>query len=429
MSTHLRQLSSDERFYLYFLSHVPELGAVSIRNVFEAYPSPEVLVRACAGQRKDVGMRADASLQADTVRRTDAGRDIHQLSLTADPLFADLSVHSDPDTAPDCEAPPPASSLLTGKQIDGVRLAWDNLAGMKEKYDEMQSRDIRFITYYDAEYPSRLRNIHASPMVLYVIGELPSDDAPAVAIVGSRKCTNYGSSMTRYFARELAEKGVNVISGMAYGVDTWAHVGALDVPSGRTFAVLGCGVNICYPKENFDIYTTMAYCGRGGVISETIPGLNPLKKHFPMRNRIISGLSDAVLVMEAREKSGSLITADLALEQGRDVMALPGRVTDPLSRGCNALIDTGARILKSPDDVMELLGLMRTGTYELPVRDISSLTDEEKIIYRSIDTSPHYVQDIADDTKLPPGRIMSILLDLELKGYVTQVSANYYSAV
>ncbi len=369
MNTDRRVLSSDERFYLYVLSHVPELGAVSIRRVFEACPS--------------------------------------------------------------LKEPEDASEVLSlsKRQCDGIRLAYRHIDEMHREYEHLADKGIRFVTYYDTDYPARLRDIHASPMVLYVMGALPDDSHPSVAIVGSRGCTNYGSSMTRYFAQQLAEAGIVIISGMAYGIDAWAHMGALDVPTGMTYAVLGCGVNICYPQENYDIYKALATGGRGGLISEVIPGMKPLKKHFPMRNRIISGLADAVLVMEAREKSGSLITADLALEQGRDILALPGRVTDPLSRGCNRLIDAGARILRSPDDVIELLGISRSGRLEIAARDISALSDDERKVYKSIDTDPHYVQDIADAIGMPPGRIMSILLDLELKGYVTQISANYYSAL
>ena len=408
MNTDRRVLSSDERFYLYVLSHVPELGAVSIRRVFETYPSPAAL--------KD----AISAIYRSSTPRTAQGT-VQTLQSTFSYAPATDSVCEDNST--------PNILSLSPRQCDGIRLAYQHIDEMRHEYENLSSRGIRFITYYDAEYPSRLRDIHAAPMVLYVMGGLPDDSLPSVAIVGSRGCTNYGSSMTRYFAQQLAEAGIAIISGMAYGIDTWAHMGALDVPTGMTYAVLGCGVNICYPQENYDIYKIMSLGGRGGVISEVIPGMKPLKKHFPMRNRIISGLADAVLVMEAREKSGSLITADLALEQGRDVLALPGRVTDPMSRGCNRLIDSGARILKSPDDVIEVLGIVREGRLEITARDISTLSEDEQRIYKSIDTGPHYVQDIADATDMPPGRIISILLDLELKGYVTQVSANYYSAL
>ena len=424
MNTDHRVLSSDERFYLYVLSHVPELGAVSIRRVFETCPSPELLAAAlCKAQKKA------AHLSYDDISSDKSSQPDTSYGCCEDLDAAETAAETVAETAAETVAETAAELALSTRQCDGIRLAYQHIDEMRREYDELPSRGIRFITYYDAEYPSRLRDIHAAPMVLYVMGGLPDDSLPSVAIVGSRGCTNYGSSMTRYFAQQLAEAGIAIISGMAYGIDTWAHMGALDVPTGMTYAVLGCGVNICYPQENYDIYKIMSLGGRGGVISEVIPGMKPLKKHFPMRNRIISGLADAVLIMEAREKSGSLITADLALEHGRDILALPGRVTDPLSRGCNSLIDTGARILRSPDDVIELLGISRSGRLEMAARDISSLSEDEQRIYRSIDTDPHYVQDIADATGMSPGRIISILLDLELKGYVTQVSANYYSAL
>lgn len=228
-----------------------------------------------------------------------------------------------------------------------------------EKYAEEYHRwlrcGIRFITVWDEEYPGRLLPLYDRPFALYVRGALPADDRPSAAIVGARACSGYGAGQARRFARELAGKGVQIISGLAYGVDSAGHRGALESGvSGSTFAVLGCGPEKCYPPEHEALAEQIVAQG-GGLISEFPPGTEPAAKNFPMRNRIISGLSDCLLVMEARRRSGSLITVDQALEQGREVFALPGHVDDCLSEGCHRLIQNGAAILTDSRDVLEYL--------------------------------------------------------------------------
>ena len=193
------------------------------------------------------------------------------------------------------------------------------------------------------------------PDGIYVRGRLPAEGKPSAAIVGARACSAYGRAQARNYARALSAAGVQIISGLASGIDAAAHEGALEGGT-ETFAVLGCGVNICYPKENYPLMRKILN-NKGGVLSEFLPGDPPLAWHFPKRNRIISALADLVLVVEAREKSGSLITADYALEQGKSVYALPGRVTDPLSRGCNLLIAQGAGVAVDPESLLEELGI------------------------------------------------------------------------
>ena len=214
----------------------------------------------------------------------------------------------------------------------------------------LQSLGARFITRLDADYPSRLRGIPDAPFALYVLGELPPDDRPSVAIVGARMCSDYGRYMARRFGTALAHAGISIVSGMALGVDGISQKGALDA-GGRSFGVLGSGVDVCYPPEHRDLYERLK--GQGGILSEYHPGEQPRAALFPPRNRIISGLADVVLVIEARRKSGTLITVDMALEQGRDVFALPGRVTDRLSDGCNALLRQGAMIATDPANLFE----------------------------------------------------------------------------
>ena len=208
----------------------------------------------------------------------------------------------------------------------------------------------RYIRRTDEEFPEKLRQIKNPPEGIYVRGQLPAEDKPTVAIIGARRCSTYGREMAEWFAGELAAAGVQVVSGMAAGVDGIAQRASLRA-GGRSFGVLGCGTDICYPTDNRDLYETLQK--RGGILSEYAPGTPPDAFHFPMRNRIISGISDAVLVVEAKERSGTLITVDFALEQGREVFVLPGRITDSLSAGCNRLLRQGAGIALSPKDIME----------------------------------------------------------------------------
>ena len=372
MEEAIRPLSGDERAYLDLLAHVPGLGAGGIRKIYEHFPGEDVL------------LREQSQLQ-----------------------------------------------LLEGigeKRAAAILETLQNAGRIRKGFEKLEERGIRMVTWLDAEYPERLRRIPGPPAVLYVIGRLPDPGRPAAAIVGSRGASNYGMKMAEFFGEALAAEGVDIISGLAAGIDGCAHRGAMKAAGGRTYAVLGGGVNICYPKEHFSLYESMGRGGRGGLLSETVPDMQPLRQNFPMRNRIISGLADAVLVMEAREKSGSLITADHALEQNREVMALPGRITDPMSRGCNRLIDMGAKILISPDDVMECLGMLRTGTLKLSEKNLNLLAKKEKLVYGCVDFQPKYAQEIARETGLPAGELMSILLNLELKGYIRQISASYYGA-
>lgn len=216
----------------------------------------------------------------------------------------------------------------------------------------MNEKKERCIRLDDADYPESLRSIADAPKQLYVRGSLPDQNRPSVALIGSRQCSIYGREMARWFGERLAGAGVQIISGMARGVDGIAQLAALNA-GGQSYGVLGCGTDICYPKENKKLYEMLP--ASGGLLSEYPPGMPPLSHHFPKRNRIISALSDCVLVIEAKERSGTLITADFALEQGREVYALPGRLSDALSGGCNRLLFQGAGLALSPEDILEFL--------------------------------------------------------------------------
>lgn len=223
-----------------------------------------------------------------------------------------------------------------------------------EEYYALKGKGIRFISIYHPCYPKRLKNIPDAPYGIYVEGKLPEENIPSIAVIGARQCSDYGRLMAQRCGRELALAGINVISGMAKGIDGISQWSALEA-GGKAIAVLGCGTDICYPSENRNLY--MKVKEKGAVISEYPPGTSPAARLFPRRNRIISGLADIVLIVEAREKSGTLITADMALEQGREVYVIPGRITDGLSQGCNQMIKQGAGIFTTLDEMLEETGL------------------------------------------------------------------------
>ena len=224
------------------------------------------------------------------------------------------------------------------------------------RYFSMEAmQKIKCLTIEDSNFPDRLRKLSGMPKKLYYIGNLPDPKKPAAAVVGARMCSPYGRCQAFKYARTMASYGVQIISGMARGIDAEGHKGALDTDT-PTFAVLGSGVDVCYPNSNRWLYQRILEKG-GGIISELPPGSPPVNWAFPARNRIISGLSDAVLVVEAKEQSGSLITANFALEHGHSVYALPGAVTEELSRGCNKLIFDGAGIAYSPEIMLMEWGI------------------------------------------------------------------------
>lgn len=224
---------------------------------------------------------------------------------------------------------------------------------LEEEYLKMEKLGVTFLPYFHKDYPNELKIISQPPYAIYLKGKLIRKDSLKAAIVGARQCSPYGEYMAIDFAETLAEAGIDIISGLARGVDSAAQRGALNA-GGISYGVLGSGVDICYPRENIGLYVDLQE--QGGVISEQPLGSPPLPQYFPARNRIISALADIVLVMEAKEKSGSLITADQALEQGKEVYALPGPVNSGLSKGCNRLIKQGAGILLSQRTFWTSLG-------------------------------------------------------------------------
>ena len=241
--------------------------------------------------------------------------------------------------------------MLNEKEFDELRLAQKR--GLPfDKKERWEAQGIKLVCTDDDDYPQRLRNIADPPYALWYRGELPGNDRLYVGVIGARSCSDYGRRSAEYFGRELAKAGVDVISGMAAGIDGLSQAACLEA-GGKSYGVLGSGPDVVYPRSNGKLYQDLI--NNGGVISEFIPGTSALASNFPRRNRIISALSDVLLVIEARERSGTFITVNYALEQGGDVYALPGRIDDPLSAGCNRLIRDGAGVACSVEDV--LLGL------------------------------------------------------------------------
>ena len=278
---------------------------------------------------------------------------------------------------------------------------------------------IHEILAFECTFPERLREIPDSPSCIYYKGRLPEKEEHTVGIIGARDGPDYGKAVARNLARELTKYGISIISGMAYGIDSAAHIGALDA-KGKTYAVLGCGVNICYPSVNQRLYYSILE--RGGIISEYAPGSPPLPHHFVARNRLIAGLSDILLVVEAREKSGTFITVDRALEQGKQVFAIPGRITDSLSKGCNKLKREGAAVCLGKEDILECFSIdTEKGSAERPC-----LEGEERKVYEALSEERKHVDYLSKKLNMPLKTLYAILLQLELAGYCTSESNSYY---
>ena len=317
--------------------------------------------------------------------------------------------------------------ILKSKDIDTiVDRDKKDIKKIQDSYNKLGDMGINFVCQRDKYYPSRLYNIYGSPFALYYRGKLPDEKRKALAIVGARNCSQYGREMAKSFSSALARAGIDIISGLARGIDTYAQQGAL-AGGGKTYSVMGCGVDICYPRDNINLF--MEIRKKGGIISEFSPGTPPLAGHFPMRNRIISGLADGVLVIEAKEKSGSLITVDMGLEQGRDIFTLPGRVTDKLSEGCNNLIKMGAKPVTNPNEILEDLLPNHVEKRTESKKNINLLEEKAKVVYANLSLEPRHIEEISMDTNLPIDQLMEQLFDLELRGYARQTMKNYYVLV
>ena len=291
---------------------------------------------------------------------------------------------------------------------------------MEEKPEEKILR----ISSKSAEYPEKLNNYPKMPEILFVKRRLPDRKKPSIAIVGARACSTYGRIQAFRYAKVLSSAGVQIISGMAYGIDAEAHKGALEGGT-ATYAVLAGGVDICYPAGNKALYERILREG-GGIISEQPPGMRARNYFFPARNRIISGLADMVLIVEAREKSGSLITAQWALDQGKTVYAIPGPVNEELSIGCHKLIYDGAGIAYSPEILLRELGMNYENKVKSDSKNDLGLASDLKLVYSCLDLRPKSTDFLIQKTGLPPRQIGSLLLELKLSGLIREIGRHYY---
>lgn len=299
-----------------------------------------------------------------------------------------------------------------------------NILNPEEELEKLYRKNIRVISIEDAEYPLSLREIYDPPRIIYIKGQTDILSKPMIAVVGSRRASHYGLSVAKAISHDLSQAGICVVSGLARGIDTAAHSGALQ-SGGLTVAVLGCGLDVVYPKENKKLMDEIVTCG--AVISEFPPGTPPYAGNFPQRNRLISGLARGVLVIEAAEKSGSLITADYALEQGRDVYAVPGQVTNSLSRGAHGLIKQGAKLVETANDILEEMGFALINKKADKVED--KLTPDERRIYYIVSDIPINLDYIIEKSGLEPQDVFSTLTILEIKGMVKDIPGQGYVRV
>lgn len=322
-----------------------------------------------------------------------------------------------------------AESLLESRKRD-----------IQREYEKLREKGITFVSMEETAYPDRLRHIADAPYGLYVKGKLPVKTVKTVGIVGARMCSEYGTAVAKELGKQLALHGVCVISGMAKGIDSAGHRGALSAQKaaedvegdsdgkresvGTTLAVLGSGIDVRYPPGNAGLYEEIVRTGC--VLSEYPPGTQPLAGFFPARNRIIAGLSDALVVVEAKKRSGSLITADFALEQGKDVYAVPGRIGDTLSGGCNLLIQQGAGIISDIREFLKERGFLHPAEGELKEFINLSLEKEESLVYSCLSLRSKSIEELLQSTGLTVPELSGILAGLVQKRMITETFKNCY---
>lgn len=299
-----------------------------------------------------------------------------------------------------------------------------NRVNLERELMRIEQSGAKLVTIEDDAYPQMLRKIVDAPPVLYVRGEMLPEDVTAVAVVGTRKASRYGIDVARKLSREMSANGITVISGLALGIDSAAHEGALNA-KGRTIAVLGNGIDRIYPAENRTLSERITH--RGAIISEFRLGTPPSAHNFPRRNRLMSGLALAVLVVEAPERSGALITAETALEQGREVFAIPANIFNPAGTGTNRLIQDGAKLVTGVEDILNELDVtIEHMVTHQQTQTIAPGNDTEKLLLNILDVEPIHIDDIIRISKLSTDNVISTLTILELKGLAQQVGPMQY---
>ena len=314
-----------------------------------------------------------------------------------------------------------------GNEVADQIANWESIVDLTAELNRIREFGATVITQESPSYPKSLREIHAPPIVLYVWGEIQERDQHALGIIGARRTTHYGSESAKKLAYQLAYAGLTVISGLARGIDTAAHQGAL-AAKGRTIAVIGSGLSKLYPPENRGLAEKIRD-GNGAIVSEFSMEIEPDRQTFPMRNRIIAGWSHGVLVVEAGLNSGALITASQALEQGRSVYAVPGHINAPSAFGSNRLIQQGAKLVMDASDILDDLQILLPETKPSPeaaARTLPALSDEERRVYDAIESTETAIDDIGRKCQLPSATVSSALLRLELKRLVKQLPGKYF---
>ncbi len=299
---------------------------------------------------------------------------------------------------------------------------------LEDRLDELARLQVEVVALGTAEYPPLLAQIEDPPALLYLRGAFAKADELSVAIVGTRECTPYGEHVTERLAGSLARRGFTIVSGLAVGIDAAAHRAALEA-GGRSVGVMACGVDVDYPKSNRELRERVV--GSGVVVSEMALHTTPRREVFPQRNRIVSGLSLGTLVVEAPVKSGALITANLALDQGREVFAVPGDIGSPTSRGCHALIKDGARLVESAEDVIDGLGMLLQAVPERkrPATVVADLSTDEQAIVTELSAGPRQLDQLVIGTGLPAARISATLMLLEVKQIIKRLTGGAYARV
>lgn len=383
--------------YLYWLDRIEGLGPVAKRNLIDAFGDAENVFQASESHLKYI--LNDKKLQ----------------------LFMDAKEQVEIDTA----------------------------------FEELKKKKIHMVCFHEEDYPKKLVHIPDPPFALYYKGQLPAETLPAVAVIGARECSSYGEYIASELGKVLGQQGIQVISGMAKGIDGISQSAALEA-GGVSFGVFGCGVDVCYPVSNRLLYEELQL--KGGILSTYPPGTTPQARLFPPRNRIVSGLADVLVVIEARQRSGTSITVEMALEQGREIYAVPGRVTDRLSDGCNKMIKEGAHVFLSPEDFMMDLGALlpiqmeNLRKQQLNIGDIydTKLSEKEDMtlpvsegrgeadsiterIYQVLDFYPQSIEEIVDKLiktyklQVKQEEISALLMRLCLMGKIKQDSSSWFS--
>lgn len=361
-------------YYWYWLNNIPGIGRITIHKLLDAFKEPAELYLAGERELKHF-LQRDAQLEAFLASR--------------------------------------------------------NKSVILKSYQRLEEKQVRFFHPDSPDYPERFRNIPDPPTGFYLKGELPPRDRKTIAVIGARRCTRYGAEMARFFGRELSLCGISIVSGLARGIDGMAHAGALEA-NGYTLGVLGCGIDRVYPEENYQLFMKMEK--KGGILSESNLGIAPVAGLFPQRNRLIAGLADGILVVEAMEKSGTFITVDQGLEQGKDIFAIPGRIMDEKSVGCNNLIKLGAHMVTDVADILEVLHMDNKQVPKLNAIDRSEegvkknlLAPVEKMVYSCLRIEPKYLDEIMEEVRIAPQEVCMALNHLVISGVIVETARNYYA--